>query len=139
MSFINGSYFAISWSISEKIKINTSFTPPSSSAIYIEFVDNNSTVYAPIIINSTYGGAVGTYIQINADIYQSMTVNDFVDLSSYNTSTNGNLYCNIYQTGNDDTYSSQPIQVNKYRFSLQMTILESPPTATIATSGSYPP
>ena len=69
-----------------------------------------------------------------------MTVNDFVDLSSYNTSTNGNLYCNIYQIGNDDGYSSSQIEINNYRFSLQMTILETPgPIGTAATPGSYPP
>ena len=70
-----------------------------------------------------------------------MTVNDFVDLTGYNSSNNGNLYCNIYQIGNDDSYSLNQIEVNNYRFSLQMTILESPriPTTTAGSSGSGPP
>ena len=64
----------------------------------------------------------------------------FVDLTGYNSGSNGDLYCNIYQTGNDDTYSSNGITVQNFRFSLQVTILETPgPTGTAATPGSYPP
>jgi len=68
-----------------------------------------------------------------------MTVNDFVDLTSYNYSSNGDLYCNIYQIGNNDSYSSSQIEINNYRFSLQMTILTNPPTPTTPNPGSFPP
>ena len=58
-----------------------------------------------------------TSIQGITNNYQTTSVNDYVDLTSYTGSTG--LKCNIYQINN--TYDSNPVNIQSSKMALRMT------------------
>jgi hypothetical protein len=93
-----GSYITINWTLMEEIGL---VYAKSYSSIYIDFIAQNTlVVYTPVTVNSVNGGAIGEYIQSGpGTISQSVSVNDFVDLTGYNINTSGQLYLRIWQLG----------------------------------------
>jgi len=58
-----------------------------------------------------------TSMQSSSNTYQTTSVNDFVDLTSYTGSTG--LKCNIYQINNN--FDTNPVSIDSYKLALRMT------------------
>jgi hypothetical protein len=120
----------------------------SYSSIYIDFITSNTlVVYTPDIINSTNGGAIGEYIQVRprSAITQSVSVNDFVDFTGYDSTTAGTLTLRIWQLGQSDAFTN--IDIFKLRFYSDWSAITTAssvlpfaigPTPITASQGSHP-
>jgi hypothetical protein len=110
-----GSYITINWTLMEEIDERTSYGK-SYSSIYIDFIaQNTSLVYTPVTVNEVNGGAIGEYMQSGpGTISQSVSVNDFVDLTGYNINTDGQLFLRIWQLGESGAFTA--IDVLKIAF-----------------------
>jgi hypothetical protein len=133
---LKSAYYAISWTFVEDIGISPYVQ--SYSAVYIEF--NANSTFTPLTINFTNGGYIGEYVTFDSTIFQSFSVNDFVDLTGYDELTN--IDCKLYQIGVLGGPST--IDVRNSNFSIQFTELKptgpnQTPTFITATAGSYPP
>jgi hypothetical protein len=115
LPFETGTYSAINWTLMEQIDQRTSYGK-SYSSIYIDFISSiTSTVYTPVTVNQTNGGAIGEYIQsVAGAITQSVSVNDFVNFTGYNINTDGQLILRIWQLG--ETGAFLFIDVQKITF-----------------------
>jgi hypothetical protein len=113
--FETGTYSAINWTLMEQIDQRTSYGK-SYSSIYIDFISSiTSIVYTPVTVNQTNGGAIGEYIQsVAGAITQSVSVNDFVNFTGYNSNTDGQLILRIWQLG--ETGAFPFIDVQKITF-----------------------
>ena len=127
----------------EECNFNTSNTN-NLSAVYIQFIDQNSHTFTPDIVNisSGRGQSVGELMLVTSNYFQSFSVNDFVDFTNYNP-TNGPVTLQIWQTGQFNG-SAVPIDIYKIAFGLDWSIITTTssgitgPASVTASSGPHP-
>jgi hypothetical protein len=138
---LKSAYYAISWTFVEDIGISPYVQ--SYSAVYIDFLTaSTSQIFTPLTINSTNGGYIGEYVTNDSIIFQSFSVNDFVNLGAGGGYDGTPITCRVWQIGVLGGPSS--IDIRNSNFSIQFTELKptgpnQTPTFITATAGSYPP
>jgi hypothetical protein len=136
------SYVSINWTLRERIEFQTSILN-SLSSVYIYFVDSNSNVYTPQIVNQTNGGAIMECLTNLAETDQSISVNDFIDFTSYQQVNNGPLTLIICQLGErPNPFVDIGVNIQNFAFTANCSIITTnsgAPVDVTSNSGPYYP